>query len=38
VPIQGAGIWGGVDLASVSPDFILERLHIMFEERTIWGA
>jgi hypothetical protein len=37
-PTQGAGIAGAVDLESISPDFILERLHILAEERTLWGA
>jgi hypothetical protein len=37
-PISGAGIAGAVDLESVSPDFTIERLHIMTEERTLWGA
>jgi hypothetical protein len=37
-PLQGAGIAGGVDLESISPDFALERLHILYELRTLWGA
>lgn len=37
-PIQGAGIAGAVDLYSLSPDYALERLHILVEERTLWGA
>lgn len=37
-PIQGAGIAGAIDLESISPDFTLERLHILAEERTLWGA
>jgi hypothetical protein len=37
-PINGAGIAGAVDLQSFSPDFTLERLHIVSEERTLWGA
>ena len=36
--IQGAGIAGAVDLESISPDFTLERLHIVSEQRTLWGA
>jgi len=36
--IQGQGIAGTVDLKSKSPDFTLERLHIVTEERTLWGA
>jgi len=37
-PIAGAGIAGAVDIQSISPDFTLERLHIVSEERTLWGA
>ena len=37
-PVQGAGIWGAVDLQSVSPDFTIERLHVAAEERTLFGA
>ena len=37
-PIQGGGIAGAVDLESVSPDFTVERLHVVSEERTLWGA
>lgn len=37
-PISGAGIAGAIDLTSISPDFTLERLHILTEERTLWGA
>lgn len=36
--INGAGIAGAVDLKSISPDFTLERCHIVTEERTLWGA
>lgn len=36
--IQGAGIAGAIDMQSISPDFTLERLHIVSEERTLWGA
>lgn len=32
------GIWATIDLTSHSPDFILERLHVLAEERTLWGA
>ena len=38
LPIQGAGIAGGIDIQSLSPDFTIERLHITSEERTLWGA
>jgi hypothetical protein len=37
-PINGMGIAGAVDLFSLSPDFAIERLHILADERTIWGA
>jgi len=37
-PIQGAGIWGEIDLQSHSADFTIERLHIAGEERTFFGA
>jgi hypothetical protein len=37
-PLSGAGISAAVDLYSKSPDFVLERLHIAAEERTLFGA
>jgi hypothetical protein len=37
-PLAGAGIAGAVDLTSYSPDFSIERLHIVTEERTLYGA
>lgn len=37
-PTEGAGIMGAVDLQSFSPDFTIERLHLMSEDRVIWGA
>jgi hypothetical protein len=37
-PIQGQGIWGAIDLTSLSPDFTIERLHCAAEERTLFGA
>jgi hypothetical protein len=37
-PIEGGGIWGSIDLTSVSPDFTIERLHLAAEERTLFGA
>jgi hypothetical protein len=37
-PVEGAGIWGALDLQSISPDFTLERIHIAAEERTLFGA
>lgn len=36
--IQGMGIAGALDLVSYSPDFTLERIHMVSEERTLWGA
>jgi len=36
--INGQGIAGAVDIQSISPDFTIERLHIVTEERTLWGA
>lgn len=37
-PSEGAGIYGGVDLLSYSPDFQIERLHLGYEQRTLYGA
>jgi hypothetical protein len=37
-PLEGAGIWGAIDLTSYSPDFSLQRLHLATEERTLYGA
>jgi hypothetical protein len=37
-PCEAAGIWANIDLESVSPDFIIERLHIAADERTLFGA
>lgn len=37
-PAESSGIAAGVDLESISPDFVLERLHVLYEERTLWGA
>lgn len=36
--IQGKGISAAIDLKSLSPDFEIERLHLIAEERTLWGA
>ena len=36
--LQAAGIAGAVDIQSLSLDFTIERLHIVYEERTLWGA
>jgi hypothetical protein len=38
MPVDGAGLWGFLDLTSFSPDFTYERLHLGVEERTLWGA
>jgi hypothetical protein len=35
---EGMGIAGAVDLESISPDFIIERLHLGAEDRTLFGA
>jgi hypothetical protein len=37
-PVAGAGLWTAIDLESLSPDFVLERLHIAAEQRTLFGA
>jgi hypothetical protein len=37
-PIEGGGISIAIDLESLSPDFVIERLHIVGDERTLWGA
>jgi hypothetical protein len=37
-PIEGGGIAIAIDLTSLSPDFVLERLHVAGEERTLYGA
>jgi hypothetical protein len=37
-PIEGGGVAIQIDLQSNSPDFVLERLHITSEERTLFGA
>jgi hypothetical protein len=36
--IEGAGIAAAVDLWSYSPDFVIERLHLGAEDRTLFGA
>lgn len=33
-----SGIFGSIDLVSLSPDFTIERLHLTAEERTLYGA
>jgi hypothetical protein len=37
-PISAAGITAALDLHSTSPDFIIERVHVASEERTLYGA
>jgi hypothetical protein len=37
-PAEGMGIAGAIDLESTSPDFILERLHVGTEDRTLYGV
>ena len=36
--VEGGGIAMQIDLQSYSPDFVLERLHISSEQRTLFGA
>lgn len=36
--LQASGIAAAVDIQSLSPDFTIERMHIMLEDRTLWGA
>jgi hypothetical protein len=37
-PTEGMGIAGAIDLESTSPDFICERLHVGYEDRTLYGV
>ena len=37
-PIQAAGITGELDLTSESPDFTLERIHLYYSDRSLFGA
>ena len=37
-PINGGGVMACLDLESLSPDFILERIFLSGEERTLFGA
>jgi hypothetical protein len=37
-PLNCAGIGANIDLQSYAPDFIIERLHLCGEERTLYGA
>jgi len=35
--INGAGIFGAVDLESTSPEFTIQRLHILYEQRVLYA-
>lgn len=37
-PLSVSGIFGTVDLESFGSDFLIERLHLTMEERTMFGA
>jgi len=37
-PTEGQGIFGWLDLTSNSPDFIIERILLAYESRTLFGA
>jgi hypothetical protein len=37
-PLYGQGIMAGIDLESFSPDFIIERIHLAGESRSLFGA
>jgi hypothetical protein len=37
-PLESHGIAAAIDLESLSPDFVIERLHVVADERTQWGA
>ena len=37
-PLHGSGIWTAIDIQSNSPDFVIQRLHLAAEERTLFGA
>ena len=37
-PLSGSGIAAAIDLTSLYPDFTSERLHLMNEDRAIYGA
>jgi hypothetical protein len=37
-PIEGGGIAIAIDLTTLAPDMIIERLHIAGEQRTLYGA
>ena len=37
-PVDGAGIWGYLDIQSKSPDFSIERIHLAARLNTLFGA
>jgi hypothetical protein len=37
-PLSGQGIMAGIDLVSLSSDFIIERIHLSAEARSLYGA
>lgn len=37
-PLESHGVAGAIDLETISPDVVIERLHIVAENRTLWGA
>ena len=37
-PLHGSGIYTAIDIQSKSPDFVIQRLHLAAEERTLFGA
>jgi hypothetical protein len=37
-PLEGAGISASIDLTSLAPDFVIERIHLASEQRTLFGA
>jgi hypothetical protein len=37
-PTAGGGISAAIDLRSLSPDFVIERVHLMYREDTLFGA
>lgn len=38
MPVDGAGIWGALDIQSKSPDFSIERVHVTARLNTLFGA
>jgi hypothetical protein len=37
-PLSGQGIMAAIDMQSLSPDFVIERIHLSAEARTLFGA